>query len=52
MWRCSPVLKVVLFATLAFASMACLSQQEQLETNRKVVNKVVPSYPAMDRALT
>jgi TonB family protein len=51
MRRCSPVSMVVLLCTLAFASIPCVSQQEQFESNRKVVNKVVPGYPAMARTL-
>jgi TonB family protein len=51
MRRGSPVSMVVLFCTLAFASTLCVSQQEQFENNRKIVNKVVPGYPAMARTL-
>jgi TonB family protein len=42
---------LVLFSGLSLAGLPAFAQQEQLEGNRRVVNKIMPSYPAIARTL-
>jgi TonB family protein len=42
---------LVLFSGLSLAGPPAFAQQEQSEGTRRVVNKIMPSYPAMARTL-
>jgi TonB family protein len=45
------VSSLILFSGLSLAGPPAFAQLEQSEGSRKVVNKVVPSYPAIARTL-
>ena len=51
MKRCLPITVLAVCSTLAIVSGFSFAQQEQASVDRKVVDRVMPQYPAVARTL-